>query len=158
MTPVQSGHNSMADHESQSQNIERPPSLGSGGGGKAFAAVAYTLLILLIGTNLPTPLYRGYERAFAYSPLVTTLVFAVYVAVLVPALLIAGPLSDAIGRRRVLLPSLILAIAGSLAFAFANGVAWLFAARILQGVAVGAASGALTAALSEFEPHGNRNR
>ncbi|UNC15930.1 MFS transporter [Acidiphilium multivorum] len=148
----------MPDRESQTQTIGRLPPLATGGGGKAFGAVAYTLFILLTGTNLPTPLYRGYERAFGYSALVTTLIFAVYVAVLVPALLVAGPLSDAMGRRRVLLPSLVLAIAGSLAFAFASSTAWLFAARILQGLAVGAASGALTAALSEFEPTGNRHR
>ena len=148
----------MSSRESQTQYIERPSPLTASGSRKAFGAVAYTLFILLTGTNLPTPLYRGYERTFAYSPLVTTLIFAVYVAALVPALLIAGPLSDAIGRRRVLLPSLILAVAGSLAFAVANGVFWLFAARILQGLAVGAASGALTAALSEFEPTGNRHR
>lgn len=123
-----------------------------------FWATAYTLLILLTGTNLPTPLYRGYEERFGFSSLMVTLIFAAYVAVLIPALLIAGPLSDAIGRRRVLLPAVALAVFGSLAFAFATNVFWLFAARMLQGVALGAASGALTAALTELEPTGNRRR
>jgi MFS family permease len=97
-----------------------------------FWATAYTLLLLLTGTNLPTPLYRGYEGMFHFSPLVVTLIFAVYVGALVPSLLIAGPLSDSIGRRRVLLPAVILAAVGSLVFALANGIPWLFAARILQ--------------------------
>ncbi|MDA3642904.1 MFS transporter [Saccharopolyspora indica] len=112
----------------------------------------------MAGTNLPTPLYRGYETRFGFSPFVVTLIFAVYVAVLIPALLVAGPLSDAIGRRRVLLPALALAALGSLGFALATSTGWLFAARISQGLAVGAASGALTAALSELEPTGNRRR
>lgn len=123
-----------------------------------FWGTAYALLVLLTGTNLPTPLYRGYETRFGFSPFVVTLIFAVYIAVLIPSLLLAGPLSDAVGRRRVLLPALGLAALGSAAFALASDVAWLFAGRLLQGVAVGAASGALTAALSELEPGGNRRR
>lgn len=123
-----------------------------------FWASAYTLLILLTGTNLPTPLYRGYEQTFGFSPLMVTFIFAAYVGALVPSLLITGSLSDAIGRRRVLLPAMFLAALGSLAFALASSVVWLFTARILQGVAVGIASGALTAVLSELEPNGNRRR
>ncbi|MFF9671180.1 MFS transporter [Streptomyces eurythermus] len=123
-----------------------------------FWATAYTLLCLLTGTNLPTPLYRGYEREFGFSPLVVTLIFAVYVAALIPSLLIVGPLSDSVGPRTVLLPSVVLAALGSLAFALADDVGWLFAARLLQGLAVGAASGALTAALTELEPRGDRGR
>ncbi|WP_242902244.1 MFS transporter [Actinomadura terrae] len=130
---------------------------GSGSGWR-FWATAYTLLILLAGTNLPTPLYRSYGERFGFSPFVVTLIFAVYVVVLIPALLVAGPLSDAIGRRRVLLPALALAGLGALGFALATDTWWLFAARILQGLAVGAASGALTAALSELEPSGSRRK
>ncbi len=123
-----------------------------------FWATAYALLILLTGTNLPTPLYRGYEAQFGFSPLLVTLIFAAYVAVLIPSLLVAGPLSDVIGLRRVLLPALALAALGSLAFALAQDTAWLFAARILQGAAIGAASGPLTAALTQLEPTGNRRK
>jgi len=123
-----------------------------------FWGTAYALLILLTGTNLPTPLYRGYAARFGFSPLIVTLIFATYVAVLIPSLLVAGPLSDAVGRRAVLLPALALAVFGSLMFALATSTAWLFAARILQGLALGAASGPLTAALAELEPTGNRRR
>jgi MFS family permease len=115
-------------------------------------------MVLLAGTNLPTPLYRGYERAFGFSPPVVTLIFATYVAVLIPSLLLAGPLSDAIGRRRVLVPAVLLALAGAVCFALADGIVWLFTARALQGLSVGAASGALTAALVELEPHGSKPR
>ena len=123
-----------------------------------FWATAYALLILLTGTNLPTPLYRGYEAKFGFSPLLVTLIFAAYVAVLIPSLLVAGPMSDVFGRRRVLLPALALAALGSLAFALAENTVWLFAARILQGAAIGAASGPLTAALTDLEPTGNRRK
>ncbi|MEU2856467.1 MFS transporter [Streptomyces syringium] len=123
-----------------------------------FWAIAYTLLFLLTGTNVPTPLYRGFQEQFGFSPLMLTLIFAVYVAALVPSLLIFGPLSDAIGRRKVLVPAIVAAALGSAAFALATNATWLFGARLLQGLAVGAASGALTAALNEAEPTGNRRR
>ncbi|SHF88395.1 MFS transporter [Streptoalloteichus hindustanus] len=123
-----------------------------------FWASAYALLVLLAGTNLPTPLYRGYQERFGFSPLVVTLVFGVYVAALIPALLVAGPLSDAVGRRRVLVPAIVLAALGALAFALATSTAWLYVARVLQGLALGASSGTLTAALTELEPRGDRRR
>lgn len=123
-----------------------------------FWATAYTLLILLTGTNLPTPLYRDYEDRFGLSPLTTTLIFAAYVVVLIPSLLLVGPLSDAIGRRRVLIPSLAVAALGTVGFALASGPGWLFASRALQGLAIGAAAGPLTAALTELEPTGDHRR
>jgi MFS family permease len=123
-----------------------------------FWAAACTYVVLLAGTNVPTPLYAGYERTFGFSPLVVTLVFAVYVAALIPSLLVAGPLSDAVGRRLVLLPAVGLAVVGSVVFALAAGTAWLFAARIIQGLALGTASGAVTAAMAELEPAGDRRR
>ncbi|WP_246155368.1 MFS transporter [Saccharopolyspora hirsuta] len=120
--------------------------------------MAYALLILLTGTNLPTPLYRGYQERFGFSPLVVTLIFAAYVAVLIPSLLVAGPLSDAIGRRRVLLPAVVAAALGSAGFALVSDTGWLFVARVLQGLAVGMAAGPLTAALTELEPVGNHRK
>jgi predicted MFS family arabinose efflux permease len=125
---------------------------------RRFWATAYSLLILVTGTNLATPLYRGYAETFGFSPVVLTLIFSVYVAVLVPSLLVAGPLSDAVGRRAVLLPAVALAALGSLVFALAPSTGWLFVARALQGLAVGAASAPLTAALTELEPTGNRRK
>ncbi len=123
-----------------------------------FWSATYALLVLLVGANLPTPLYRHYQERFAFSPIVVTLIFATYVATLIPTLIVAGPLSDAIGRRRVVLPAIVLAALACVVFATAGSPGWLFVARALQGVAVGAASGSLTAALSELEPTGDQRR
>lgn len=114
--------------------------------GRRFWAVSYALLVLLTGTNLATPLYGTYERLFSFSAVMVTAIFAVYIAALIPSLLVTGPLSDAIGRRAVLGPAMIVAAAGAAVFALASSTAWLFAGRVIQGAAVGAASGALTAA------------
>jgi MFS family permease len=49
-------------------------------------------------------------------------------------------------------------VAASLLFAVAGGTLALYVARALQGLAVGAVSGAATAALAELEPRGDKGR
>jgi MFS family permease len=78
--------------------------------------------------------------------------------VLVPSLLVFGQLSDRVGRRPVIAAGLAVAMAGLLLFAFADATGWLFAGRAVQGLAVGAASGAATAALVELAPPGGAAR
>ena len=123
-----------------------------------FAGLAYALTVLLTGTNLATPLYALYERAFRLSPLGVTLLVAVYAAAVIASLLVCGPLSDAVGYRWVLTAGLVMAAAGAGLLAAASSPGWLFAGRAVQGVAVGSASGALTAGLVLTEPRGRRAR
>jgi len=124
----------------------------------AFWCGGFALLVLIVGTNLPSPLYAVYAQRFGFSPVVLTLIFATYAGALVPALLLAGSAADSWGYRRVLIPGFAAAVAGTLVFAFADATGWLFLARALQGAAVGASSGALTAALVRTEPTGNTRR
>lgn len=123
-----------------------------------FLTVAFTLFTLMVGPNVPTPLYPTYERLFRFSPLVMTVIFAVYAIVLIPALLVFGPLSDAVGRRRVLVPAVVVTAFGSVLFVFASGPGLLFLARAAQGLGLGAAQGTASAALADFEPSDNRAR
>ncbi|ONH28810.1 MFS transporter [Pseudofrankia asymbiotica] len=123
-----------------------------------FLTVAYVLAVLLIGPNIPTPLYPTYRREFHFSALTITLIYATYAGSLIPSLLVFGPLSDAVGRRRVLLISSAFAVAGAVLLASAQATGWLFAGRVLQGIGIGAGSGAATAALRESEPHDDHTR
>jgi MFS family permease len=115
-------------------------------------------LVLMAGANLATPLYAVYARRFGFSSLTLTAVFATYAIVLVPSLILFGRLSDRFGRRPVMLVGLAVACGGLVLFAVAQSVAWLFAARALQGLAVGTISSAATAALVEVDPGGDRRR
>jgi hypothetical protein len=98
----------------------------------------FALFAVAAGTNVPTPLLLVYQQRLHLSPEVLTALFGCYAAGLVPALLLAGPLSDRLGRRRVALPGMALAALASLAFAAAGGsIALLFGARFVQGVVSG---------------------
>lgn len=109
-------------------------------------------LVVMTGANLATPLYGVYAVRFGFSSLILTAIFALYALVLFPTLLLLGRLSDRFGRRPVLLAGIVVACAGLVVFASAQGAAWLFTARALQGLAVGLISGPATAALVELDP------
>ncbi|WXZ51356.1 MFS transporter [Clavibacter tessellarius] len=81
-----------------------------------------------------------------------TAVFAVYVAGLLATLLTAGRLSDHIGRRPVILGALAVSTVAMLVFAFAHDGLALVVARILQGLAIGLATGALGAGMIDHQP------
>jgi MFS family permease len=120
--------------------------------------VWFAWLVLMAGANLATPLYAVYAERFGFSPLVLTAIFATYAVVLVPALVLFGRLSDRFGRRPVVAAGLATACLGLGLFAAAQGTAWLFGARAVQGLAVGMISGPATAALVELDPQGSRRR
>lgn len=99
---------------------------------------AFVLFAVAAGTNVPTPLLLVYQERLGLSPEVLTTLFGVYAAGLVPALLVAGPLSDRLGRRRVAVPGVVLSGLASLAFAAAgDALVLLFLARFAQGVVSG---------------------
>ena len=121
-------------------------------GVSSLALVWGAWVVLMMGANLATPLYAVYAERFGFSSLVLTAIFAAYALVLVPALMLFGRLSDRFGRRPVMLAGLAVACLGLILFAAAQSTAWLFGARMSQGLAVGMISGPATAALVEFDP------
>lgn len=127
-------------------------------GAAARFAAAAVIAVLFMGSTLLTPLYGLYQTQFGFSGLVLVLLYAVYVVGNAAALLVFGRLSDRIGRRRVVLASLALAALSSMIFGLAGRLGWLFLARVVSGLAVGAGAGAATAWLTEFTPEADRPR
>jgi Major Facilitator Superfamily len=110
-----------------------------------FASVA--LAVTLAGSSAPTPLYRLYQESWGLSPAVLTIIFAVYAFSLLGSLLTVGSLSDHVGRRPVIFASLLLSGVAMAVFASAHSAFALIAARVIQGIATGAAMGTLGAAI-----------
>ncbi|HEX7354260.1 MAG TPA: MFS transporter [Mycobacteriales bacterium] len=125
---------------------------------RALGIVAFFMLLTTLASNAPSPLYALYQQRFHLSALGVTGVFAAYAGGVMVALFVIGGLSDAVGRRRVLAPALLLIGVSAVLFAVADGVGWLYAARGVQGLATGGITGAATAALVELEPSGDRQR
>jgi predicted MFS family arabinose efflux permease len=125
---------------------------------RAFWLVAYALFLVLVGATIPTSLYPIYQNRFGFSAGVLTMVFAMYMVAALFSLIFVGPLSDRVGRRRVLLPALGLVAMGSVVFLVAQGVGWLFVGRVLQGLGAGATIGTAVATLTELEPYADHRR
>ncbi|HEX5184882.1 MAG TPA: MFS transporter [Allosphingosinicella sp.] len=107
---------------------------------------------LFMGSTLLTPLYDLYRSDYRFSALMLVLLYAVYVVGNLAALLFFGRLSDQIGRKPMLFAGLALAAASAILFLAAQGLATLFAGRIVNGLAVGIGAGAATAWITEFMP------
>jgi MFS family permease len=115
------------------------------------------IFVVAFGTNVPTPLLLVYRTELGLSPTALTGAFAVYAAGLVPALLLAGPASDRFGRRRVVVPFVVLSVLTSLLFLLVgqgldagSSVLLLFLCRFLQGAVSGVVFSVGTAWLGEL--------
>jgi MFS family permease len=118
----------------------------------AFWVFALALALLLFASSVPSPLYPVYQHKWGFSAITLTSVFSVYALALLTALLTVGSISDHIGRRPTIVAALALEIVAMIVFAESDGVALLFVARTLQGVATGTAMGALSAGLLDLQP------
>lgn len=124
----------------------------------AFSAVAAVLVLFLAASSAPSPIYVIYQQQWRFTAWVLTVVFALYVFGLLASLLVVGALSDHLGRRPVLAAAIGLEAVALVLFLVAWDVLMLSAARVLQGVATGAATTALSATLVDLEPRQARVR
>jgi MFS family permease len=116
----------------------------------AFWLVAYVFGVTMLGTTLPTPLYVIYQSQWHFSSAVITLIFAVYAAGVLAALVFAGRASDQVGRKPVIGAALALSALSTIVFITASSVGWLFVGRVLSGFTAGLMTGTGTAALTEM--------
>jgi MFS family permease len=112
-----------------------------------FWIIAAMLLVALVSSAVPSPIYPVYAAEWHLTPLMLTAVFAVYVAGLLVSLLVAGRLSDHVGRKPVLVAGGIGLTVSLGLFVVADGFGALVLDRVVQGVSVGLLIGALGAAL-----------
>ncbi|MEO3806236.1 MFS transporter [Nonomuraea sp. B1E8] len=118
--------------------------------------MAAVLVLFLAASSAPSPIYVIYQQQWQFTAWVLTVVFALYVFGLLGSLLVVGALSDHLGRRPVLAAAIALEMIALVLFLVAGNVLVLSAARVLQGIATGAATTTLSATLVDLEPSRGR--
>jgi MFS family permease len=121
-----------------------------------FWILAGLFLMLFFASAAASPLYQVYQAQFHFSAATLTAVFAVYVLVLLVTLLVFGSVSDYLGRLPVVITALTFSVAACAVFLAAHGVGALYAARSLQGIATGLASGPIGGALIDLQRPGSQ--
>ena len=92
------------------------------------------------------------SRSGDSPPWLLTVAFGIYAITLLATLLVAGSLSDHVGRRPVLIGALAVQVVAMLTFLFARDIGWIIVARSVQGIATGAAMSTFTASIVELAP------
>jgi len=114
-------------------------------------ALALALFAVAFGTNVATPLFLIYETRLDLSRWTVTALFAIYPIGLAPALVYAGPASDGLGRRAVVLPGLVLSGVASVVMMFGrDSLPLLFAGRFLLGAVTGLVMAVASAWMQEI--------
>src|SRR2546425_8195910 len=103
-------------------------------------AVTVALVMLatftdIVAYSVAVPVLPDLSRRLGASPTTIGLLFASFGATLLGVSMPMGAVSDRIGRKAPLVGGLIALAAATFLFAFAEGLLWLFAARLVQGAA-----------------------
>lgn len=118
--------------------------------------VLLTYAVAMCGTTMPTALYPTLQNEYGLSTAASTQLFAIYAVVVLSVLCVFGSLSDAIGRRPVMVLGLLASAASGILYAVAADAPLLFIARILSGVCAGLVTGTATAYLTDLVSSASR--
>ena len=101
------------------------------------AVIFLTVLIDLIGFGLVIPVLPYYAQSFGVAGLGFGALIGVYSLMQFLATIVLGRLSDRVGRRPILMVSILFSLTGYLVFAFAGSYAVLFLGRTISGFSAG---------------------
>ncbi|WP_225853515.1 MFS transporter [Micromonospora sp. AMSO31t] len=119
----------------------------SHGGG--FWLVTYAFAVTMAFSGAPAPLYVLYQQRDGFGAFTVTLIFAAYAIGVVASLFLAGHISDWVGRRRILLPAILINMLAGAIFLI-PGVPALLVARFVSGISIGMLTATATAHLTEL--------
>ncbi len=114
------------------------------------ATLSLALCALTSAVNLQAPLYADYAQAGGFGATASTLAFAAYALGVIPVLFYFGGLSDALGRRKVLMLALVCSfLATALMLWHPQWISLAFA-RWMLGVGTALATATAPAYMSEL--------
>src|ERR1700687_5120757 len=106
------------------------------------ASRTFTVALVMLATftdivaySVAVPVLPDLSRRLGASPTTIGLLFGSFGVTLLGVSMPMGAVSDRIGRKAPLVGGLIALAAATVLFAFAQGLPWLFAARLVQGAA-----------------------
>jgi MFS family permease len=121
-----------------------------------FVATAFTAL-MAFGT-VPTPLWPLYQVRDHFGATTVTVAFAVMVVGAAASFSTLGHLSDRLGRRRIIVPALLVGILSSVVLASWPALPGLIVGRVLTGVAVGLMASSATTYLGDLYHEAHHGR
>ncbi|MER5171267.1 MFS transporter [Thioclava kandeliae] len=119
-----------------------------------FVITALTFFFAMSGTTLPTPLYTIYTQELDLSQVMITVIFAVYAAGVIAALLLTGRWSDQIGRKPVLYAGIACSVLADIVFCLAGNLWLILLGRVISGLSAGLFASTATAAVMDLVPKG----
>jgi len=115
-----------------------------------FWAVAFAFLVVMAFATLPSPLYGLYRERDGLSALTITIVYAIWAASTIAALIAVPYISARIGRRGVMLAAVATMMVAAAELAAWKALPGLLVGRLLTGLAVGMAAGTAIVYLIEL--------
>jgi multidrug resistance protein len=101
----------------------------------AVALVTFATFTDIVAYSIAVPVLPDLSRRLGASPTIIGFLFASFGVTLLTVSIPMGAVSDRMGRRGPMVGGLIILAGSTLLFAYSDGLAWLFAARLLQGAA-----------------------
>ena len=118
--------------------------------GLGVLTVTLAFMMVIAFSTSPSPLYGLYKARDGFSSFTITLIYAAYAIGVIISLFFFGHISDSYGRKRVLVPAVVLSIVSALVFLFWRALPGLYVGRIVSGLSVGMVTATATAYLGEL--------
>ena len=123
----------------------------------AFWVVAFAFLIVMAFATLPSPLYGLYRERDRLSAFTITIVYAIWAAGTIAALIAVPFIAERIGRRGVMLAAVATMMIAAGELAAWKALPGLLLGRLLTGVSVGLAAGTAITYLIELRLRADPN-
>lgn len=147
----------MVTHPTPTDSAYAPAASATRQHASAFWVVAFAFLIVMAFATLPSPLYGLYRERDDLSAFTITIVYAIWAASTIAALIAVPFFAERIGRRGVMLAAVATMMAAAGEHAAWKALPGLLLGRLLTGVSVGLAAGTAITYLIELRLRADPN-